>query len=114
MKLQALIRQELTKLVPQEIKDPRVTKVLFTSVEISPNGAHARIFVRVLENLETNPHSHKMKHCLAGLNSASGYLRNLLGKILSVRHVPQLGFEEDLGFENALKVESLLKSLASG
>jgi|APCry1669192269_1035402.scaffolds.fasta_scaffold03931_2 ribosome-binding factor A len=114
MKLQALIRQQLVALVPQEIKDPRVVRVTFTSVNISPNGAHARILVRLncLQALEGQATSETMKDCLAGLNSASGYLRNLLGKILSVRHVPQLAFEEDVGFENAIKVESLLKSLS--
>jgi ribosome-binding factor A len=55
----------------------------------------------------------RMKDCLAGLASASGFLRRHIGRVLTVRHIPTLIFREDRGFENAIRVQELLSKISS-
>ena len=121
MRLQAVIQEELASVVPREVKDPRVPPVTFTSVEVSQDGSLATVFVAILGGAQGGhdgapPLSEKgaqlrMKDCLEGLTSASGYLRRHLAKILTVRHIPSLVFREDRGFENVIRVHELLRKI---
>ncbi len=122
MRLQAVIQEELSSIVPREIKDPRVPSVTFTAVEVTQDGSQATVFVAILGGAQGGhdgapPLSEKgaklrMKDCLDGLTSASGYLRRHLARILSVRHIPTLIFREDDGFENAIRVQELLSKIS--
>src|SRR6476659_6826800 len=97
MRLQAVIQEELSAIVPKEVKDPRVPSVTFTSVEVSQDGSQATVFVAILGGAQGGhdgapPLSEKgaqlrMKDCLDGLRSASGYLRRHLARVLNVRHI---------------------------
>ena len=42
------IRQELAKIIGEELRDPRVGFVTVTGVDLSPDLRHARVFVSVL------------------------------------------------------------------
>ncbi|MGK5088704.1 30S ribosome-binding factor RbfA [Bdellovibrionota bacterium FG-2] len=119
-RLQAVIQEELSLVVPRMVKDPRIPSVTFTSVEVTKDGSHATVFVSLLGGLMRAPDASEkdpkapdlMKECLEGLKSASGFLRRHLGKVLNVRHIPNLVFREDKGFENALRVNELLKQIS--
>ena len=109
-------------IVPREVKDPRIPSVTFTEVQVTPDGSQATVFVAILGGAQgghdgsaplTDTEAQlKMKNCIDGLTSASGYLRRHIGKILTVRHVPTLIFREDKGFENSLRVHELLKKIS--
>jgi ribosome-binding factor A len=122
MRLQAVIQEEISVLVPREVKDPRIPPVTFTAVEVTEDGSQATVFVAILGGAQGGhdgapPLSEKgaalrMKDCLEGLSSASGFLRRHLAKILSVRHIPTLIFKEDRGFENSIRVHELLRKIS--
>lgn len=122
MRLQAVILKELSQVVPREVKDPRVPPVTFTSAEVSQDGSQAIVFVAILGGAQGGhdgapPLSEqgaklRMKDCIDGLSSASGYLRRHLARVLSVRHIPHLIFKEDRGFENVIRVHELLKKIS--
>ena len=121
MRLQAVIRQELSQVISREVKDPRVPSVTLTAVEVTQDGSEATIFVAILGGAQGGhdgapPLSEKgaklrMKDCIDGLGSASSYMRRHLARVLNVRHVPTLTFREDRGFENAIRVQELLKEI---
>jgi len=122
MRLQAVIQEELSQLVPREVKDPRVPSVTFTAVEVTQDGSQATIFVTILGGAQGGhdgapPLSEKgaklrMQDCLDGLASASGFMRRHLARVLNVRHIPTLVFREDRGFENAIRVQELLSKIS--
>jgi len=121
-RLQAVILEELSMVVPREIKDPRVPPLTFTQVEVTPDGSQATVFVAIFggakgghdgaPELSDQGAKLRMQDALDGLRSASGFLRRHLAKILTVRHVPTLIFKEDKGFENTLRVHELLKKIS--
>lgn len=123
-RLQAVILEELSTVVPREVKDPRVPPVTFTSVEVSSDGSHATVlfslFGSLVQSTEGEPdpaaeaaQRKKAAECAEGLNRASGFLRKHLARVLTVRHIPTLAFKEDRGFENTVKVHELLKKISS-
>lgn len=123
LRLQAVIQEELSHFVSREMKDPRVPPITVTSVELTDDASQATVFISILGGNvplteEGAPQSEKagdfrMKECLKGLSSASGFLRRHLAKVLKVRHIPSLIFKEDRGFENAIRVHELLKKISS-
>lgn len=114
-RIESVILEELSVIIPRELKDPRLLPLTFTKVDLSQDGQHATVYIAPLgqideENRVTDEH---MEACIEGLSSASGYLRRHLAKILTVRHIPSLLFKTDKGLDNSIRVHQLLKQLSS-
>ena len=100
-----LILRELSSLLVTKIKDPRLNMVTITQVNITDDLRSARIFVSVVEGKE------RIDSVLAGLKSASGFLKNELSRRLELRYTPALKFIYDESFERAASLNRLLKTL---
>ncbi len=111
LRLQGVIQRELSVFVARDLKDPRVPMLTFTQVEVTADGSQATLFVSIMGGHLTESPA-VMNNCLAGLSSASGFLRRHLASVLKLRHIPYLIFKEDIGFENSLRVQELLKETA--
>ncbi len=57
-----------------DLKDPRVSDVTVTYVEVAPDMRQARVHVSVMGDEK------KQTLCLRGLESASGFLQSKVGK----------------------------------
>lgn len=113
-RLQAVILQELAQLIPREIKDPRVPSLTITRVELTPDAGQATVYVMLMGTIgmpEADRDEKKIRECLQGLASASGYLRRQIAPSLTIRHVPSLVFKEDRGLANATRVFDLLREI---
>ena len=97
-----LLREELSRLVREEIKDPRVTGVTITRVDASSDLSHARVAVRTLTD---DP---PVEEAIEGLRSAAGFIRHTLGRELHFRRIPELHFEVDDSLDHARRIEELL------
>lgn len=122
-RLEAVVLEELSMVIPREVKDPRVPPLTITSVKVTPDGGQATVMISLLgrtilgteeeSETEAKARQKEMKDCLEGLASASGYLRRHLARILTIRHIPSLIFKEDRGLENVLRVNELLKEIGT-
>jgi len=101
-RLNQLLREELSRLIRREVKDPRVGLITVTGVEATADLEHADVFVRTVET------DRDLGEMIDGLQSAAGYLRHALGKELHLRRIPELTFREDRSLERARRIESLL------
>jgi ribosome-binding factor A len=99
------IRQELSELLIREINDPRLKQIYVTDVKIDKELAYADIFVSAVEGVERSP------DVLAGLESASGFLRRTLSARVELRAFPRLRFHWDMTPENADRIEKILAEL---
>lgn len=102
-----LILRELSRLLLREVKDPRLSRVTITAVEMSADLRHARVLFTGLVPLG------KGEEELRGLRSAAGFLRGQLGRTLRLRYAPELTFEVDESVERSLHVAALLKQIAT-
>jgi ribosome-binding factor A len=101
-RLNEQLRQEITLLVRDEVRDPRVGLATITAVQTSPELDHAKVYFTTLGD------DGERKEVLAGLRSAAPFLRRELGKRMHIRRVPELHFEVDRVFEEAQRIERLL------
>jgi ribosome-binding factor A len=95
----------------QEIKDPRVRGaglITVTHVRISGDLRHGRILFTV-----HNAGEAELERVREGLGHASGYLRQVIGRRLRTKVSPELTFEIDRVFEQAERVEGLLREVAA-
>lgn len=98
------IRRELAMLIQQEVKDPRVGMVTVTAVDISPDMAHAKVHVTLLDD------AHDIDECIKVLNRAAAFLRRALGKRMQLRVVPSLRFYYDASVERGTALSALIDS----
>ena len=109
-RVSAEIRQILAEVVARgEIKDPRVQQagiITFTHVRVTGDLREARALFMVHGADEA-----ALERVQEGLESASGYLRRLIGKQLRLRTIPTLSFEIDRVFAQEEKVDALLREI---
>ena len=103
----ALIRREISELLISGIRDERVHQgmVSITSVEVSGDLQHCKVFVSVLSDAKART------EVMDGLQAASGFLRGELGRRLQMRRAPEVVFQLDRGLEKGTSVLHLLGEL---
>ena len=104
-KVAEAIHQIVSELLIRGLKDPRVGFVTVTGVSLTDDLSIARIFFSVVGGEE------EKKNTLAGLRSASGFIRKEVGAQLKLRHVPEIQFRFDESLERANTIERLLRQI---
>ena len=96
------IQRELSELIREELRDPRVRMVTVTGVEITRDQSHAKVWFTTLGSPE------EAKACDEGLARAAGFLRAGLAHRLSTRTVPELHFAYDESIERGVRLSRLI------
>jgi ribosome-binding factor A len=102
-----LIKREVSQMLLHGIKDDRVGAgmVSVTDVDVSGDLQHAKIYVSIYGDDEARAET------MAGLKSATGFVRSELGQRIRLRRTPEIVFQEDRSIERGSKVLSLLSQL---
>ncbi len=103
-KLGDLIQRELSELIRLELRDPRVGMITLTSVDVSPDLSHAKVFFTVLEKQDLQP-------TLEGLSRAAGFLRSQLARRIKLYTTPELRFAYDESVERGDRLSRLIDSV---
>ncbi|MEN3975455.1 30S ribosome-binding factor RbfA [Emcibacter sp. SYSU 3D8] len=87
-----------------EIRDPAVdgVSITITEVDVGPDLKNATAYVMPLGGRD-------VEKVAEGLNRCARYLRGQIGHIVEMRYVPQLRFAVDHTFEQAAKIDELLR-----
>jgi len=97
------LQREIAMILQREIKDPRVSMVTVSDVEVSRDLAYAKVFVTFFQD-----EPEQIKQALKVLNEASGFIRSLLGKRIKARIVPQLKFQHDASLNEGIRMGKLV------
>lgn len=102
-----LVKREVSQMLINGIKDDRVATgmVSVTDVDVSGDLQHAKIFVSIYGTEEAKAET------MAGLKSATGYVRSELGQRIRLRRTPEVMFVEDRSIERGTRVLSLINRL---
>jgi len=99
------ILQELSEMLIHEISDPRLKQIYVTDVKVDRELAYADVYVSAVEGVS------RSSDVLAGLESASGFIRRNLTSRVELRAFPRLRFHWDMTPENADHIEKVLAEL---
>ncbi len=99
-----LVREVVSDIIRDDIKDPRVQGVTITEVKMSADLKLARIYFSCLADGKTETH-------LAGLQSAEGFIRKRLRDELDLKYVPQIAFTYDSSFDYSEKINTILNKI---
>ncbi|MEW6101412.1 MAG: 30S ribosome-binding factor RbfA [Candidatus Omnitrophota bacterium] len=99
------IRREVSIILHDELKDPRLGFVTITKVELSHDFRRANIFFSVLGKDE------EYKKTKQALNSALGFIRRILSQRINLRFAPEISFREDRSTEYSIRIEELLNEI---
>lgn len=101
-KLQELIKQEMSKMLLKELKDPRIGFVTVTDVEMTGDLREAKIYVSIMGGEE------QVQSSLEGLNSALGFIRREIGQRVRLRFTPEISFALDTSLDYGDHIQKLL------
>jgi ribosome-binding factor A len=102
-----MIHRELAQRLRLEIKDPRVSAVSITKVDVTRDLSRAKVSYMPLGGGEV---SDDMRD---GLLDAAKRLRGPIGRALRLRHAPEIVFEYDQFTEDAVRMTQLLDKLSA-
>lgn len=98
----SILREELSQIIQQELKDPRLGFASILRVEVAPDMSFARVFVSVFGSQEERDAT------IEALEHANGFIRRQLAPRLSLRTIPRLSFVLDRSMEHAEHVSRIL------
>jgi len=101
----AAIQKEVSSIIHDQIKDPRLGFVTIMRVEVTPDLRCAKIFFSVLGNDEAYAKTQK------ALNSAVGYIRHLISQRVQLRYAPEIIFKEDRTTEYSVRIQQVLDEI---
>lgn len=99
------IKEEVSRMIREDIKDPRLGFVTVTDVEVAEDLRHAKVFVSILGKEED------IKNSMDVLTRAAGFVRSELGKNIRLRHVPEISFRYDQSIEHGAHISKLLREV---
>lgn len=104
-KVQELIKQEVSQIILQELKDPRIGFVTVTQVDVTGDLRSAKIYVSLMGN------DTQIKDCWTALQSSLGYIRREIGKRIRLRCTPELSFQLDKSLDYSVHIQELLTKI---
>jgi ribosome-binding factor A len=96
------LKRELAELLRSEADDPRLALVSITSVVVSRDLAHAKVYVTLLG------YEDQRAQVVDALNGLAPELRRLLGRMLRLRVIPRLVFSYDEVIERGAALSALI------
>jgi len=104
-KVAEAIKKEVSLIIHDELKDPRLGFITITRVEVTADLRQAKIFFSVLGKDED------YKKSKDALDSALGFIRRLIGQRISLRFVPEIMFREDRSSEYSIRIQKVLDEI---
>ncbi len=103
----SLLRDELTSLILDGVKDPRIDSLVsVTEVEVARDASFARVFVSYYGDKE------KRDAIIEALNHAAGYFQKEISKRVRLRSTPRLLFVPDESIERGFRITEVLKKIS--
>ena len=97
------IKEVLSEIVLNDIKDPRLGLVTIVYVKTARDLATAQIHFSVMGDQEQRDTTTKI------LKGASGFMRHAIANAIDVQHAPELRWHYDDSLDRAFRINEVLK-----
>lgn len=100
------IRRELSNIIQNEIKDPRLTAMVsITQVDVTKDLRYAKVYVSLFGKDDEKVNT------LSALKSSAGFMRKEIGHRVNLRYTPELIIELDNSIERGIHMDSLFQAI---
>lgn len=99
------LKEEISNIIHDELKDPRIGFVTVTRVELTQDLRYAKIFFSVLGSEK------EQKDTQEALESAAGFIRRLIAHRVKLRLVPEVRFIQDKSCEYSIHIQQELDKI---
>ena len=104
-RVQEALRQEISKVALEDIKDPGIGFLTITKVELTKDLRYAKVYFSVLGGAK------EKALALKGLNSAKGYIKGVVADRIKLRLVPDISFRIDESIEHTKEIYDLFERI---
>jgi len=103
--VQRQLRKEISRILQEDLKDPRIGFVTVTRIDLTGDLRYAKIYFSILGDAS------KEESSIKGIQSAAGYIRKLVGERLKLKYVPELSFRLDKSIEYSINLDKTFERL---
>jgi len=103
-----MVIRHLAIIMRNEVKDPRVSGLTITDVEVTKDLRQAKVFVTSMVSKEQDSED-SIQNVMEGLERAGGFLRRSLASVIDMRHCPNLIFAYDNSISQGAKMSALIE-----
>ena len=104
-KVAETIHETISAILSKGLNDPRIGFVTIIAVDVTVDLSLAKVYFTVIGDELAKKNSE------VGLNSAKGYIRRELGKVLSLRVLPDIAFAYDHSQEYGNRIDTILREI---
>jgi ribosome-binding factor A len=104
-KVAETIHETISAILSKGLNDPRIGFVTIIAVDVTVDLRLAKVFFTVIGD------DLAKKNSEAGLNSAKSYIRRELGKVLSLRFLPDIIFAYDHSQDYGNRIDTILREI---
>lgn len=102
LRVQDLLREEISLIVQQELRDPGLGFVTIVDVRLSEDLKLAKVYFSIYGSDE------EKENTVAALKRSKGYIKFLLGKRVKLKYMPELNFVPDDTLERVQRIGEIL------
>jgi ribosome-binding factor A len=104
-RVQVEMKKEISRILQEDLKDPRVGFVTVTRIDLTGDLRHAKVYFSIFGD------EAKQKTGEEGIKSAAGFIRKLIGERLKLKYVPELSFRVDKSIEYSIGLEETFERM---
>ena len=103
LRMQDFLREEISTIIQQEIKDPGLGFITVIDVKMTEDLKYAKVFYSVFGTDE------EKERTAQALKRAASYVKHLLGERVRLKYIPEITFVFDTEQERMARIDEILK-----
>lgn len=104
-KVEIDLRREISFIINNKIKDPRIGFITVTDTRLSPDFKWLDVFISIMGEDE------KIDLSLRTLKNCCGFIKKNLPKKLKLKNIPNIRFLYDKSIDDGMRISNILDSL---
>jgi ribosome-binding factor A len=104
-RVKKILREEISKILEYELKDPRVGLVTITRVDVTKDLRHAKVYFSVIGD------ESRKEQARQGVESATGFVRKMIGERVRLKFLPEIEFKYDDSIEYSQHISEVLDKI---
>jgi ribosome-binding factor A len=106
-RVQDFLREEISLIIQQEIKDPGLGFITVIDVKMTDDLKFAKVYYSVFGSEE------EKERTAQALKRATSYVKHLLGDKVRMKYMPDIAFVYDTDQEKGARIEAILKQVGN-